>query len=114
MLNIFYFYSSPLTHDLKLSAEDILLSRDEQTSLLLNHAIIFGRILAKHLPGFSWLNKVLPCHIEHPHEDQMAQKSEVFPLPLLFKNESKYEDCVAIMDSYEDYLIELYSSAFGK
>lgn len=34
-------------------------------------------------------------------------------MPLLFSNEAKYEECVKILDSYEDQLTELFTSAHG-
>ena len=43
----------------------------------------------------------------------MCQKSQVFSLPLMFKNEIKYEDCIDIMDEYEEQLIQLFTSSHG-
>lgn len=43
----------------------------------------------------------------------MSAPSKVFPLPIMFKNEAKHEDCLAIMDGYESQLGDLYTEAFG-
>ena len=44
----------------------------------------------------------------------MSQKSHVYQLPLLMKNEAKHEDCVDILDEYENTLGEIFEQSFGK
>ena len=65
------------------------------------------------MPAFQWLKKILPNHIAHQYEEEMAKKSKVFGLPIQFKNEAKYEDCVDIMDNYIEQLTSLHTEAFG-
>ena len=65
------------------------------------------------LPPFSWMRPVVTAHIHHPYQKQMSQRSEVFQLPIQMKNESKHEDCVDILDGYEELLIGLFNQAFG-
>ena len=72
-----------------------------------------GRILVE-MKAFSWLKPVLPAHIYHPYHTQMSQKSHVYQLPLLMKNEAKHEDCVDILDEYENILGEIFEQSFGK
>ena len=60
------------------------------------------------LPAFSPYSA-----LSHEFSQKMSSKSYVFPLPIMMKNESKHEDCMAIMDSYEEQLISLYGQAFG-
>ena len=43
----------------------------------------------------------------------MSQQSEVFQLPIQMKNEAKHEDCVDILDGYEDILTGIFDKAFG-
>jgi hypothetical protein len=42
----------------------------------------------------------------------MSPVSKVYPLPIIFKNEAKHEDCLAIMDEYESQLVDIYTKAF--
>jgi hypothetical protein len=72
-----------------------------------------GRMLSE-LKAFSWLKPVLPAHIYHPYHTQMSQKSHVYQLPIMLKNEAKHEECVDIMDEYESTLGEIFTKAFGK
>jgi len=65
------------------------------------------------LTPFSWMRPVVTAHIYHPYQKQMSQKSEVFQLPIQMKNESKHEDCVDILDGYEELLTGLFNQAFG-
>ena len=44
----------------------------------------------------------------------MSKKQKVFSLPIIFKNESRSEDCLDIMDSYEEQLTDIFSQAYGK
>ena len=51
----------------------------------------------------------------HPHEytDLMSRKSHTAQLPIINANETKHEDCLKIMDTYENMLSELYTEAHG-
>ena len=64
--------------------------------------------------ALKWLQEVLPKHIPHEYADHMAQPSHIYPIPMIFKNEAKYEDCVDIMDHYERELLNLFEKAHGK
>ena len=66
------------------------------------------------MKSFSWLNAVLPKHINHPYQAQMSRKSDVYQLPIMMKNEAKHEDCVDILDEYENILCDIFNKAFGK
>ena len=46
--------------------------------------------------------------------EYMKHKNKVMPLNMVFKNESKYEDCFEILDTYETATQSLYIKAFGK
>ena len=41
----------------------------------------------------------------------MSTKSEVVTLPILFKDEKKYSDCVDILDQLEKWTEEIFSAA---
>ncbi|XP_052080780.1 uncharacterized protein LOC127718769 [Mytilus californianus] len=47
------------------------------------------------------------------YSEYMSKKQEVFSLPIIFKNESKNEDCLDIMDAYERQLTEIFTLAHG-
>ena len=99
--------------DLDIKPEHFILSATERGHLLDSYAVLVGRMMCKHLVAFKWLESVLPQHMKHTLSEVMQEKSKVFPLPILMKNESRYEDCVDILDSYEDQLISLYTKAHG-
>ncbi|XP_053386739.1 uncharacterized protein LOC128550851 isoform X2 [Mercenaria mercenaria] len=81
-------------------------------TLVNSYCVILGRILVT-LKEFSWLGPVLPAHIYHPFQVHMSQKSSVYQLPIIMKNEAKHEDCVDILDTYETILSDIYVKAFG-
>ena len=76
------------------------------------YMIILARIISD-IPAFSWMKSVLPEHIEHPDAANMAKKSQVFPLRVMCKNEADHEDCIDILDSYEDLLTGYFKEATG-
>ena len=41
----------------------------------------------------------------------MAQRSSVIPLPILNADEKKYDDCVAILRAYENWIYKVYKKA---
>ncbi|XP_033730974.1 uncharacterized protein LOC117320505 [Pecten maximus] len=63
------------------------------------------------VPGFEWMNSILPDHIPHELEDDMAKKSEIFLLPVSLNNEISYSDCVHILDEYTEITNHWYSAA---
>ncbi|XP_060572948.1 uncharacterized protein LOC132730884 isoform X2 [Ruditapes philippinarum] len=83
-----------------------------QQTLRNTYCILLGRMLSE-LKAFSWLKPVLPAHIYHPYHTQMSQKSHVYQLPIMLKNEAKHEECVDIMDEYESTLGEIFTKAFA-
>ena len=90
---------------------DFLLNQDELLRLKEDFKIIVGRVLVDFIPELQFLQSVIPEHITHQYSDKMAEKSTIISLPMLFKDEKKYDDVVDILDSYEAWLEEIYTKA---
>ena len=60
------------------------------------------------------MEAVLPKHIPHRNEIFMSQKSQVFPLPVIKANESRYEECFDVLDAYEKEVVKMFVNAHGK
>jgi hypothetical protein len=105
----------PNTDTSRLSADDVLLKANDPERLKFMDVccVLLCRILCQ-LPFFQKFGKVLPKHIPHEFSQKMAAPSKVMPMPIQFRNEAKHEDCLAIMDAYEDQITALYQTAFGK
>ena len=97
----------------QLHSEDILMTDLERARFMDAYSILLVRVLCS-LPAFRPCISLVPRHISHEYSQKMSSKSYVFPLSIIMKNESKHEDCMAIMGSYEEQLISLYRRAFGK
>lgn len=98
----------------KLTADDVLLTSGslKQEILAYAYSVLLARILCK-LPAFQSYKKLIPEHLPHEYSKKMEAKSLVYPLPIQFRNEAKHEDCLCIMDTYEDQLIKMFTEAFG-
>lgn len=94
------------------TSDKFAINADNKHSLISSYSILIGRIMTK-MPAFSWLAKVLPIHIPHQYSEYMEKKSKIFPLQLMFSNESAYEDVFDIMDQYMNDVTRLYQAAYG-
>ena len=76
--------------------ENYLLTSEEIKKLQSDFKVLVGRIFLeffKH-PQFTAVKKLVPQHILHRYTNEMSSKSEVFPLPIQFKDEKKICRCV--------------------
>lgn len=62
-----------------------------------------------YITGLVPLSKVVPQHILHRYSREMSQKSEVYALDVLMKNEAKHSDMVDIMRTFQGYLGDNYN-----
>ncbi|CAC5421667.1 unnamed protein product [Mytilus coruscus] len=99
-------------HDSHEPSLEIFLPNETETLVYKNSLkILLGRILVEYMPGFQWMKKVLPDHIDHPHKEEMKRKSVVHMLPLSLNNECSYDGCVRIMDEYIEMINRWYRKA---
>ncbi|CAC5416828.1 unnamed protein product [Mytilus coruscus] len=95
-----------------ISPEFFIPNKAEKSKLRDVKKVLIGRMIVDK-KDFDWLEKKLPTHIPHRYSEYMSKKQEVFSLPIIFKNESKNEDCLDIMDAYERQLTEIFTLAHG-
>ncbi len=86
-----------------LPVEFFLPNSSDVTAVKENLVSIFIRILTRYIDGLAPLAKVVPKHILHQHSREMGQKSEVYTLDVLMKNEAKHADMVDIMRILQGY-----------
>lgn len=65
---------------------------------------IISRVLTHHIAGLAPLAKVVPKHILHKYSREMSQKSEVYTLDVLMKNEAKHSEMIDILRTLHGYL----------
>lgn len=73
--------------------------------------VLLARIMAEFITGFQWLSKVVPGHIPHIYQEEMAKPSEMDSLPLSLNNECSYEGCLHILQEYTDWINKCYRKA---
>jgi hypothetical protein len=103
--------TSPQKDILSLPNSTFLLSSAEATKLREDFKVLVARVLVANIPQLSFLSSIVPQHIPHMYQQEMARKSTIIPLPMQMKDEKKYEDVVDILDSYEQELQDIYVRA---
>lgn len=73
--------------------------------------VLLGRIITEYIPGFQWLSKVVPGHIPHLYQEEMARPSTIHSLPLSLNNECSYEGCLHILQEYTEWINKWYRKA---
>ena len=81
----------PLGDIQNFSKESYLLTSEEVKKLHSDFKVLLGRIFLEFFkqPQFAAVKKLVPQHILHRYTNEMNSKSEVFPLPIQFKDEKK-------------------------
>lgn len=87
-----------------LPADLFLPSNNDVSAVKSNLVSIISRILTRYIAGLAPLAKVVPQHILHRYSKEMAEKSEVYALDVLMKNEAKHDDMISIMRTLEGFL----------
>ena len=103
--------TSPQKDIISLPNSTFLLSSAEATKLREDFKVLVARVLVTNIPQLSFLKSIVPQHISHKYQQEMAKKSTIIPLPMQMKDEKKYEDVVDILDSYEQELEDIYVRA---
>ena len=105
---------SNVSQQLKISSlhnTAFLLDSNETNKLRDDIKVLVGRVLLQKIPHLSFLKHVIPNHIAHPYKKEMSKKSIIVPLPMMMKDEKKYEDIVDILDGYEQHLENIFVKA---
>ena len=80
-------------------------TNDDQRALQHNFKVIMSQILVEEIPFFkTTFNDVIIHHIDHKYSGEMAKKSVVVPLGVIFKNEMVNEEMVDIVTHLQKYI----------
>lgn len=90
-------------------ADSFLPSSSDVSAIKKNLVDIISRILTQYIAGLTPLAKIVPKHILHRYSREMSERSEVYALDVLMKNEAKHDDMIAIMRVLQGYLGKDYS-----
>ena len=86
-----------------LSEQDFFPSSNDISAVKENLVHFISRVLTTYITGLKHLAKVTPKHILHEYSREMAQKSEVYLLDVMMKNEAKHSDMIDIMRELQGY-----------
>ena len=87
------------------------MNNSESNELQENFKVLVGRVLVENVAHLSFLKSIIPMHIHHDYEREMALKSTIVPLSMQLKDEKKYDDVVDILDYYKQELEDIYAKA---
>ena len=95
----------------ELSLATFLPSDDELQVFRENSKVLVTRVIVEFLECFRFLKNIVPEHILHPYSNQMAVKSIMCSMPVLFYSENEYAEVVQIMRTYERWIRDIYKKA---
>ena len=103
----------PLGDIRSFANENYLLSPEEVKKLNSDFKVLVGRVFLEFFnqPQFVAVKKMVPQQIVHQYTKEMSSKSEVFPLPIQFKDEKKYSDVVDILANLEATFENIFKEA---
>lgn len=91
--------------------ELLKLSDEEERCTRERYKIFLGRMLREHFPAFEFLSSVVPAQTPCQYQAEMKSESVVVPLPVLMKDEKKYEEVVDVLDQLKVWVRDIYSRA---
>lgn len=90
----------------EVPAEFFLPTIEDVTKVKGNLTVLVSRVLTQYITKLAPFSKAVTQHIEHVYSKEMAEKSDVFVLDILMKNETNHKDMIDIMTKLQDYLGE--------
>ncbi|KAK3101010.1 hypothetical protein FSP39_000234, partial [Pinctada imbricata] len=99
--------------NIDLDPTSFLLQGYNADILRMSYKLLLSKIVSPRCVSFKWMESVTPTHMPHPYQAEMSEKSLVFQLPIQMRNEAKYEDCIEIMNNYEEIITKLFKDAHG-
>lgn len=94
----------PQRHFEDTPVQEFLPSQDDIIGLKHDYTVLIARVALEHIPFFQKFRDVIPTYISKPVSENLKLKSKVIPLPVLLRNEQKYQDVVHILDHYQSLL----------
>ncbi|CAC5418958.1 unnamed protein product [Mytilus coruscus] len=91
--------------------QNFIPSEEDYNHITTDYIILMSRVVFEHIPYFKRFSDIIPINISTPCSPNLKKKSEVIPLPVLFKNEQYYQDVVGILDFYEKCLKDAHDEA---
>ncbi|CAG2242079.1 unnamed protein product [Mytilus edulis] len=91
--------------------QNFIPSEEDYNLITTDYIILMSRVVFEHIPYFKKFSDIVPINISTPCSPNLKKKSEVIPLPVLFKNEQYYQDVVGILDFYEKCLKDAHDKA---
>ena len=76
--------------------EFVLPSPDDVKGVKMNLVVLISQVLTHYIPGLAPFAKFVPKHIHRKYSNVMSNRSEVFMLDVIMKNEVKHSDMINI------------------
>ena len=80
---------APRKNVLSLPNSAFLLNNSESNELRENFKVLVGQVLVENVAHLSFMKSIIPTHIHHDYEREMAMKSTIVPLSMQLKDEKK-------------------------
>ena len=101
----------PLGKISNLRVSQLVPNKEEWEHFSASCQILIARVLVEHFPALKPFANVYPTHIQHEFSEFTKKKSEIVTMPIIDAGESKYQDCVKILRTYEKWIWQLHRKA---
>ena len=101
----------PLGKISNLRVSQLVPNKEEWEHFSASCQILIARVLIEHFPALKPFANVYPTHVQHEFSEFTKKKSEIVTMPIIDADESKYQDCVKILRTYEKWIWQLHRKA---
>ena len=91
--------------------ELVAMSESEISSIRHRYRILLANILFEHFPDFKMFEQFMTSKTDCVYSQQTSLRLEVVTMPILMKDEKKYNECVDVLDQLEEWTHQIYSAA---
>lgn len=101
----------PQKYVLETPCQEFIPSREDYSLYKRDYIVLMSRVVFRHLPYFQTFEGIVPSSLSQACDHNMSVKTKVIPLPVLYKNEQKYQDVVGILEFYEKIIVDACDAA---
>ena len=89
----------------------VAITNQETDKTRARYKVFVARLICEFFKEFDFFKDLVPMHSSCGYQEEMRKKTVVIPFPVVMKDEKKYSDLVAVLDTLETWSHDLFSEA---